>query len=213
MVSLVLYIAHNFKFGWTREIYHFLKSVRFASSILAEDGVETSKGHSFARIILDLSPGANDPEDHTIDILPLLRMRLADPGLICEFDFSTDIDTTYVNQICDHSLTQTYGSVLLLDLNKILNEPKKLATYGQHNNSLEAAILHLKALGAIRSGHGSIGVLISQPYLNLQLAEQPPWVPVRTGTIPQWAAPRVLKFVEDAGLTGIHVLQIRTNRY
>jgi hypothetical protein len=196
-----------------REIYHFLKGVRCAPSIQAEDGVETNKGQSFARIILDLSSGVNDPEDHIIDILPLLRMRLADPGLVCEFDFSIDIDATYVNQICDHSITQTYSLVLILDLNKNSNEPKKLPTFEQNNNSLDAAILHLKALGAIRPGHGFTGVVISQLYLNLQLAEKPPWGPVRIATILQWADPRVLKFVADAGLTDIHVLQVQTDHY
>ncbi|KAI4943315.1 hypothetical protein J4E91_009514 [Alternaria rosae] len=118
-----------------------------------EGGVKTFVCPIFANIILDLGPGVNDRDDCFLDILPLLRIRSKKPSFICEFDFSTEIDTTHVptdpGQPCSQLVSEVYGELLIQDLNKILAGPKILATFRSEDNNVDAAILHLKTLGAL----------------------------------------------------------------
>jgi len=197
-----------------RDIYEYLAMVIQAYSRV-EAGVKTRVCPIFANIILDLGPGVNDRNVHYLDILPLLRIRSMKPSFKCEFDFSTEVDTTHVptdpGQPCSQLVSEVYGSLLVHDLNKILAGPKTLATFRSEDNAVDAAIIHLKTLG-VRDfiSYGGRCKVVSTPYLDLWLTEDPPWC--RKGdTIIHSACLKAMEFVENAGLADVRILNVRTN--
>jgi hypothetical protein len=168
-----LYRTYNQVQVDVRDIYAFLDEVAYTTRRVDED-IEVSEKLVVANVIIDLSPAVNDRHVHVIDILPLLRLLLAEPGLICKFDFSTNIDTTHVGkqfQPCDHNITQVFASRLIQDLNKMFAGSKTLATI-LPKSSLVAANLNLKALGAIR--YSWTGIAVSLPFLDIRFALPPP---------------------------------------
>ena len=206
----VLYRMHNQVRVDARDVYAFLDEVASTASRV-DESTEVSKGSTFANFVIDLSPAVNDRDIHIIDVLPLLRLCLAEPDVVCKFEFSGDIDTTHVSrhfQPCDRRITQRFASILVKDLNELVAGPKTLATIWP-SNSLLAANLHLKGLGAIRLSR--YGIAISRPFLDIRFVACPAWGSLSTGTILRCQDPKAKKFVEDAGLNGILQLPVRTN--
>ena len=197
-----------------RHIYEYLAMVIQAYS-LVEGGVETSVCPIFANVILDLGPGVNDRNEYYLDILPLLQIRSIKPSFICEFDFSTEVDTTHVptdpSQPCSQLVSEAYGELLVQDLNNILSGPKTLATVQPENNNVEAAILYLKNLGVRHPRfNGGPYPVVSTPFLDLWLTADPPWGSKRD-TIIHSAGLEALDFLENAGLADVRILDVRTN--
>jgi len=197
-----------------RHIYEYLAMVILAYRRW-EGGVKTVVCPIFANIILDLGPGVNDRNDCYLDILPLLQIRSMKPSFKCEFDFSTEVDTTHVptgpRQPCSQLVSEVYGSLLVQDLNSILSAPKTLATVRPENNNVNAAILYLKTLGVrdLRFYGGPLAV-VSTPFLDLWLTADPPWGSKR-GTIIHSAGLEAMDFLENAGLADVRILDVRTN--
>ena len=197
-----------------RHIYEYLAMV-IQEYGRVEGGVEICICPIFANIILDLGPGVNDRNEYHLDILPLLQIRSNNPSFICEFDFSTEVDTTHVptdpGQPCSQLASEVYGSLLVQDLNSILSGPKTLGTVRPENNNVDAAILHLKTLGVrdLRFNGGRFSV-VSTPFLDIWLAADPPWGSKRD-TIFHSAGLETMDFLKNAGLADVRVLDVRTN--